>query len=84
MNIVVSLVVGILIGWGASVLKRTAGQEELVRNVAVGIVGGLLGSWLLGRLLEPANQGDFSFGAMIASALGAAVLVFAVDRLNRK
>ena len=83
MNIATSLVVGMLIGWIASILKRTAGREELIRNVMAGIAGGFFGGWLLGKLVEPVNQGSFSFGMMIASVLGAATLLFVVDRLNR-
>jgi len=82
MNIVVSLIAGVLIGWVASVLKSTAGQEDLVRNVAAGVIGAFLGSWLLGKLVESANPGIFSFGAMIASLFGAATLLFVVARLN--
>jgi len=83
MNIVVSLFAGIFIGWIASTLNRTAGREDLVRNLAAGVAGAYLGSWLLGKLLEPVNTGDFSVGTMIASVLGAAALLFVVERFNR-
>ena len=83
MNIVTPLVVGVLIGWVTSVLRRTDGREELIRNVALGIFGAYLGSWLLGKLFESASQGIFSFGVIIASFFGAATLLFVAARLNR-
>ena len=83
MSIVTPLVVGVLIGWVASVLKRTAGREDLIRNVGIGILGSYLGGWLVSSLFESASQGTFSFGAITASFLGAATLLFVVARLNR-
>ena len=82
MNIFTSLVVGVLIGWVASIIMRSDGREELIRNVAAGVAGAFVGSWLLGKLFE-SNQAGFSFGAVIASFLGAATLLLVVTRLNR-
>lgn len=39
MNIVVWLVIGGLIGWIASVVMRTDGQQGMLLNVVVGVVG---------------------------------------------
>lgn len=81
MNIITPLIVGVLIGWAASVLKDTAGREDLVRNVVVGIAGAYMGGWLLGLLFET-SQGGFSFGAVIVSFVGAATLLFVMARLQ--
>ncbi len=83
MNIVVSLFVGIFIGWIASTLSRTAGREDLVRNLTAGVAGAFLGSWLLGKMAEPVTTGDFSVSTMAASAFGAAALLFVVDRFKK-
>ena len=82
MNIFTSLVVGVLIGWVASILMRADGREDLIRNVAAGVAGAFAGSWVLGKLFE-FTQGGFSFGVMIASFLGAATLLLVMTRLNR-
>jgi uncharacterized membrane protein YeaQ/YmgE (transglycosylase-associated protein family) len=79
---ITSLVVGVLIGWVASVRERIAGREDLMRNLALGITGAFAGSWLLGKLVQ-ADQGGFSVGVTIASSLGAATAIFIVTRLNR-
>ena len=83
MNIIVWIVVGVAIGWIASALHATAGREDLIRNVATGIGGAYVGGWLLGKLFESASPGSFSFGAMVASIIGAAALLFVMARLNR-
>src|SRR6185312_2934360 len=47
MNILIWIVVGGLIGWLASKLMNTDGQQGIVLNVVVGIVGALIGGWAL-------------------------------------
>ena len=39
MNIITWLVVGGLVGWVASMIMRTDGQQGILLNVAVGVVG---------------------------------------------
>ena len=81
MSLITPLVVGIVMGFAASTLKATAGQEDLIRNVVVGIAGAFMGAWLLGKLFET-SQGGFSFGAVIVSLAGAATLLFVMARLQ--
>ena len=54
MNLIIWLVVGGLIGWLASLIMKTDAQQGLVLNVVVGIVGALLGGWLLSPSWVPA------------------------------
>ncbi|NIJ38811.1 putative membrane protein YeaQ/YmgE (transglycosylase-associated protein family) [Sphingopyxis panaciterrae] len=42
MGIVILLVVGGIIGWLASIVMRTDGQQGIVLNIIVGIVGALI------------------------------------------
>jgi uncharacterized membrane protein YeaQ/YmgE (transglycosylase-associated protein family) len=80
MNIIVWLVVGGLIGWVASILMGTDGRQGIVLNVVVGIVGAVLGGWLLSGVFGAGsiNQGDFSVAGLIVSLLGAIILLFLV------
>ena len=82
MNIFISLVVGGLIGWIASVQHATAGREDLIRNVVAGIAGAFGGGWLLGKLFESTQDG-FSVGVIVASLVGAVMLLLVVTRLYR-
>jgi len=85
MNLILWLVIGGLIGWVASMIMRTDAQQGLLLNVVVGIVGALLGGWLLAPLLGTGtiNQNDFSVGSLGVSLLGAVVLLAIVNLLRR-
>ena len=85
MNIVVSLIVGVVVGWLASLVMRTDNREGLIRNVTSGVVGAYMGGWLLSTLSQSADQGSFgfSFGTMIASSFGATALLLLVKRFSR-
>ncbi len=85
MNLLIWLVAGGLIGWLASLLMKTDGQQGIVLNVVVGIVGAMLGGWLISPLVGVGtiNQNDFSVTAMLISFLGAAILLALVNLLRR-
>jgi uncharacterized membrane protein YeaQ/YmgE (transglycosylase-associated protein family) len=85
MNIVIWLVVGGLIGWIASMIMKTDAQQGLILNVIVGIVGAMLGAWLLAPLfgVGTINQGDFSLAGLGLSLLGAIVLLAIVNLFRR-
>lgn len=80
MNLIVWLVVGGLIGWVASIFMGTDGRQGIVLNVIVGIVGAVLGGWLLGGMIggDSINQGDFSISGLVVSFIGAVILIFIV------
>jgi uncharacterized membrane protein YeaQ/YmgE (transglycosylase-associated protein family) len=70
---IVTIVVGGIVGWLASMLMKTDAQMGIIANVLVGIVGSSLGFWLAGLL------GLAAYGAIaqwIVSVIGAAVLIF--------
>jgi uncharacterized membrane protein YeaQ/YmgE (transglycosylase-associated protein family) len=85
MNIIVWLIVGGLIGWVASMVMRTDARQGIILNVVVGIVGALLGGWLISPLVGGAtiNQGDLSVSGLLVS-LGGAVLLLAIVNLVRR
>jgi uncharacterized membrane protein YeaQ/YmgE (transglycosylase-associated protein family) len=85
MNILFWLIVGGVIGWLASILMKTHGQQGIVLNVVVGIVGALLAGWFITPWvgIGTINQNDFSLPALLVSFIGAAVLLGAVILLRR-
>src|SRR6185436_4340336 len=85
MNLIIWLVVGGLIGWVASMIMKTDAQQGLLLNVIVGIVGALLGGWLLSPLVGAGtvNQGDFSLMGLLVSLGGAIILLFVVNLIRR-
>jgi uncharacterized membrane protein YeaQ/YmgE (transglycosylase-associated protein family) len=85
MNLIIWLVVGGLIGWVASLVMKTDAQQGLILNVVVGIVGAVLGGWLLSPLVGAGtvNQGDFSVMGLLVSFGGAVILLFIVNLFRR-
>jgi len=85
MNLIIWLIVGGLLGWVASLVMRTDARQGVILNVVVGIVGALLGGWLLSPLLGAGtvNQGDFSLPGLLISLGGAIILLFVVNLVRR-
>lgn len=85
MNLIVWLVVGGLLGWVASLIMRTDGQQGVLLNVVVGIVGAMLGGWFISPLVGAGtiNQGALSVGALGVSLLGAVILLAIVNMVRR-
>jgi len=85
MNIIVWLIVGGLIGWVASMVMRTDARQGIILNVVVGIVGAMLGGWLLSPMVGAGtiNQGDLSLMGLLVS-LGGAILLLAIVNLIRR
>ena len=85
MNIIIWLIVGGLIGWVASRIMRTDARQGIFLNVVIGIVGAVLGGWLLSPLfgVSTINQGDFSLPGLLVSLLGAIILLAIVNLVRR-
>lgn len=84
MNLIAWLFVGGIIGWLASMVMRTDARQGVVLNVVVGIIGALLGGWLLSPLLGAGtiNQNDFSLLGLLVSFGGAIILLLIVNLLR--
>lgn len=85
MNIIIWLIVGGLIGWAASMIMRTNGQQGVLLNVVVGVVGAALGGWFLSPLfgVSTINQSNFSVPGLFVSLLGAVILLAIVNLFRR-
>jgi uncharacterized membrane protein YeaQ/YmgE (transglycosylase-associated protein family) len=71
-SLIVTLVVGGVVGWLASVVMKTNGQMGIIANIVVGIVGSFLGSWIFGILGIAALGG---LGYWVMAVVGAMVLI---------
>jgi len=79
MDWIVTLVVGGIVGWLASILMKTNAQMGIIANVVVGIVGSSLGFWLAG-LLGLAAYGAIAQWAV--AVVGAVVLIWILKALG--
>jgi uncharacterized membrane protein YeaQ/YmgE (transglycosylase-associated protein family) len=71
----VILIVGVIAGWLAGKIVRGSGFG-LVGDSAIGIVGALIGDWLLHRL--GVHFGPGIFGRAINATIGAILLLLAL------
>jgi uncharacterized membrane protein YeaQ/YmgE (transglycosylase-associated protein family) len=77
-NLLVWIIVGGIAGWLASLLVQGTGMG-VIGDIIVGIVGALLGGFLLSLLL-PGTFGitGFNLGSLIVAFIGAVILLFIV------
>ena len=85
MNFSIWLVVGGVIGWLASIVMKTNGQQGIFLNIVVGIIGAMLGGWIISPLVGVAtiNQDSFSLPALLVSFVGAVILLAIVRFIRR-
>lgn len=85
MNILIWLIVGGILGWLASQVMRTDGQQGMILNIVVGIVGAFVGGWLLSPMFGAGtiNQNNFSMPALLISFVGAILLLAAYNLVTR-
>ncbi|MGB8436678.1 MAG: GlsB/YeaQ/YmgE family stress response membrane protein [Burkholderiales bacterium] len=85
MNLIIWLVIGGVIGWVASMIMKTDAQQGILLNVVVGIVGALIGGWVISPLIGAGtiNQSDFSLAGLFVSLVGAVILLAIVNLIRR-
>jgi len=79
MSWIVSLIIGGIVGWLASIVMKTNAQMGLIANVLVGVVGSLLGFWIAGLLGIAPTGGILRFVIALA---GAVLLIFILGKLG--
>ena len=85
MNFILWLILGGVIGWLASIVMKTNDQQGVFLNIVVGLIGAVLGGWLISPMVGVGtiNQNDFSLAAMFVSFVGAAILLAIVNLVRR-
>jgi uncharacterized membrane protein YeaQ/YmgE (transglycosylase-associated protein family) len=81
MNLIIWLLMGALVGWLASIVMRTDAQQGALLNIVVGIVGALIGGFLLGG--PTINSSALNLTALVISFFGAVVLLAIVNLATR-
>ena len=79
MDLIVSLIIGGIVGWLASIFMKTNAQMGMIANVIVGIVGSMLGFWIAGMLGLGAGGAIMRW---VISIAGAAILIAILKALN--
>jgi uncharacterized membrane protein YeaQ/YmgE (transglycosylase-associated protein family) len=82
MGIILWIIFGGLVGWVASLIMKTDAQQGVLVNIIVGIVGAVIGGWLMSMLGE-GGVGGFNLYSFLVALLGACVLIAVVKMVRR-
>ena len=82
MGIILWIVFGGLVGWVASMIMKTDGEQGIVLNVIVGIVGAVIGGWLM-SIVGESGVGGFNIYSFLVALLGACALIAIVKAVRR-
>jgi len=78
-GIIVTLILGAVAGWLGSQIYKGSGLG-LLGNIVVGIIGGFIGYWGLGKL--GVSLGTGYLGYILTAAVGAIVLLFIINLIS--
>ena len=79
-GIIVWLIVGGVVGWLASLIMRTDGQQGILLNIVVGIVGAVIANLIIGR---GSINSAITVETFLYSLVGAVVLLGIVNLIRR-
>ena len=78
-GLIVWLVVGGVCGWLASMVMRTDGQQGVILNVVVGVIGAVIASFIFGVGINQA----ITVMTFVYSLIGAIILLAIVNLVRR-
>jgi uncharacterized membrane protein YeaQ/YmgE (transglycosylase-associated protein family) len=81
LDIVGWIIVGFLAGWISGAIVEKGGPTGCLANIAVGILGGLLGGWFATEEMHMSAASGF-VGALVVASLGAIVIRLLLDALE--
>lgn len=83
MNWLVWIIFGALAGWLASIVMGRNKQMGAIANIVVGIVGALIGGWIMNMFGAQGVTG-FNLPSLLVAIGGAVVLLFVVGMVARR
>lgn len=74
------IIVGLVAGWLAGQIMKGSGYG-LIGDLVLGLVGAIVGGWLVGLILPSAEPSGL-IGSIIVATIGAIVLIFIARALG--
>jgi len=74
MGIIAWIILGGLAGWIASMIMRTNAEQGIFMNIIVGIIGALIGGFIV-QLLGGSGVSGFNLSSLIVAVVGAVVFL---------
>ena len=81
MGIILWIIFGGLVGWVASLIMKSDAQQGVLLNIIVGVVGAVVGGWIM-SVLGQSGVGGFDIYSFVVALLGACLLIAAVRVLR--
>ena len=82
MGIIIWIIFGGLAGLIASLIMNTDAEQGLVLNVVVGIIGAVIGGWLMSFLGE-SNVTGFNPYSLAVAILGSVIFIVIIKAFNK-
>lgn len=82
MAIILWIIFGALVGWVASLIMKTDAEQGALLNIIVGIVGALIGGFIMNNLGGAGTTG-FNLYSFLVALLGAVILIAIVKAIRR-
>lgn len=84
MNLIIYLIAGAICGYIASRIMRTNGQQGLLLDIVVGVIGAFIAGYFISPLLGVGTINDaVSLPTMLVTLVGAVVLLWIVKAVRR-
>lgn len=84
-SLLVTLILGGIAGWLASIIVNRNEQMGIFWNIIVGIIGAILANFVLAPFIGvQADLSTFSLGSFVMAVLGASLLLVIVNLITRK
>ena len=81
MNLIATIVVGLIAGWLASLIMKT--NTGLLTELILGVVGSVVGGWLSSILFGVDLVGGINLTSIVVALIGA-IIVIAIYRFVRR
>lgn len=83
LSIIVWIIVGALAGWIASMIMKTDASMGALANIVVGIIGALIGGWVVGLFGIDVADGALRIESILTAILGACILLAILKAVRR-
>jgi uncharacterized membrane protein YeaQ/YmgE (transglycosylase-associated protein family) len=83
MNIILWIVFGAFAGWIASLIMKTDQHQGTVYDIVLGIVGSIVGGFLMGLIGQSGVTG-FNVESLIVAVIGSIMVIFIGRKLRRQ
>ncbi|MDK8796177.1 GlsB/YeaQ/YmgE family stress response membrane protein [Corynebacterium sp. MSK041] len=76
------IVLGGIAGWIASMIMNRDESMGIIANIAAGVVGGLLGGWILSAFVDVQSKGWFF--SFLTCIFGAVIVLWILNKVSGK